>query len=137
MSDDEPKILPPWREFRARYRDEQPQEYLNAKFEDAIRQARDRDHWLTSQFNAVLGNVELLRNDLIGDGTVLRRGILTVILEKQEQFPQLVRNELRDARIERRSREWTAARKWALGMSSAAAAAIVAALVMLWVVHHP
>lgn len=144
MDDDERgRTLPPWREYRQRYVDEDETTYRLLKLEFEVRQGRDRDHWLVSQFNAVLGNVELLREDLIGDGSMLKHGILNELTDKltrlatqQQETPATVMKLIHEQRTNQEAQEWSTVKKWVYTMSSAAMGAILAALIVLLITHH-
>lgn len=124
--------LPPWRDFRARYQDEREEDYRLSKNEFDIDQTRSRDHHLNNNDGALLGLYDLLRTELMGDGTTLRRGILNELSDRQkemakrqEQTREIVRSEIRDAEMLGKAREWTATKKWVWGTAGASIAAVL------------
>ena len=101
--EDEHEPLPPWREFRSQRDHEDDVVYQFAKLEDGLRQTRERDHWLVNHLTGVLGQTELLRRDLIGDGTALRHGVLNQILDQQrllsdeqKRTPEIINKALKE-----------------------------------------
>ena len=144
MSDDDLPKLPTWKEFRPRRARESPVDYLHAKLEADISQERDRDHWFMSTVvQHLMINVELLHNDLLGDGTVRRRGVLHQLIEEQKEqserilaIPSLVRKTIADAHVKQQANEWGTVKKFTYGVLSLTLATFIAALIWLLVVGH-
>lgn len=142
-ADDGLPKLPAWKDYRQRHRGEELAVYLQGKLEYDIQQERDRDHWFIQVFAAMIGNLDLLHNDLLGDGSLLRKGILPQLFEEQKdqaqrlaEIPKLVREIVTDAGVQRRANDWTAIKKFTYGLISIALATFIAALIWLLVVGH-
>jgi hypothetical protein len=136
--------LPPWKEFRSRHPHESDVDYQLASLHHGQHQGRIRDHWLSNQLGAVLGHTELLRRDLIGDGTPLRHGVLNQILDQQREIKneqtrtrEIIRTEIKNAANAQSSQEWSTAKKWFWGLLAMVIAAVVGSLTYLLAIGHP
>ncbi len=139
---DEYDPLPVWKEFRARYASESHADYKLALLEDGLVQARGRDHWLSNQLAAVLGQTELLRRDLVGDGTALRHGALNqiqdqlrILATEQKRTPEIIARAIKEARTNHDAQEWTTAKKWLWGTVAMTIAAVLGSLTYMLAIH--
>lgn len=99
-------------------------DYLASAIAYDMRQTRDRDHWFANQLSAVYTSQDLLHRDLMGDGTVLKPGILPVMERRLRDMPNLIRQE-DDAQ------SYSTMKKWMWGVLGGCIVAGVAAILGL------
>jgi len=144
MTDHASETLPNWQEFRPRYADESEVDYRLSRNEFDVQQGRRRDHWLANQQNAVLNNTELLRRELIGDGTILRPGILNKLLQQQNSLAteqqrtgEIVKEAIAASQLKAEAGELTTAKRWLWRVAGGVAVIVIAALILYAISLQP
>lgn len=131
--------LPGWQDFRDPNPGEDKVDYLLAVQKHDRAQSRRRDHWLADNVSAVYTQQDLFRRDLLGDGTLLRPGVLRQILRRQRQLPDEVRKVLREEKLEAGEREYSAFKKGGWAVLGGTVTTVIGGLIVLAitiVTHH-